>query len=266
MRSARRSTPSWPGPGWGRAACSSSTGSPASARPPCSATRWSRRPGSWSCGSPARRTRPTCRSPVWPSCCARLRRARPAPGPQARALSVALALQRGRGGRPVRRRARACSASSSRPPTARPVAIVVDDAHLLDRPSAEAVLFMARRLLADPVSRPGRRPLRRGPRLDLGGAAAPEGRRPRRAVELGGRALRGADGADPRADPPHRHPQRGQPPGHRRARPRTGGARPPAGRCPGAGPDRRGGGLRTPVGAAGPGRPHGPRARRRGRR
>jgi len=32
-----------------------------------------------------------------------------------------------------------------------PVAVIVDDAHLLDRPSAEALLFAARRFLADPI-------------------------------------------------------------------------------------------------------------------
>ncbi len=32
-----------------------------------------------------------------------------------------------------------------------PVALLVDDVHLLDRPSAEALLFVARRLLADPI-------------------------------------------------------------------------------------------------------------------
>src|SRR6185295_16000271 len=32
-----------------------------------------------------------------------------------------------------------------------PLALLVDDAHLLDRPSAEALAFAARRLLADPV-------------------------------------------------------------------------------------------------------------------
>ena len=45
----------------------------------------------------------------------------------------------------------------------RPVGIVVDDAHLLDRPSAEALAFLARRLLADAVfvlvaQRPGDAP------------------------------------------------------------------------------------------------------------
>ncbi|TCM47918.1 AAA family ATPase [Kribbella sp. VKM Ac-2568] len=34
----------------------------------------------------------------------------------------------------------------------KPVAVLVDDAHLLDRPSAEALLFAARRLVADPIA------------------------------------------------------------------------------------------------------------------
>src|SRR6185312_972776 len=32
-----------------------------------------------------------------------------------------------------------------------PLALIIDDAHLLDRPSAEALLFAARRLVADPI-------------------------------------------------------------------------------------------------------------------
>ena len=39
-----------------------------------------------------------------------------------------------------------------------PVAVVVDDLHLLDLPSAEALVFAARRLAADPVVRAARRP------------------------------------------------------------------------------------------------------------
>ena len=72
------------------------------------------------------------------------------PGPQGRALSVALALSEGG---EVDRFAVAAGVLSLVIEAADrvPVAIVVDDAQLLDRPSTEAVLFMARRLLADPV-------------------------------------------------------------------------------------------------------------------
>ncbi|MEO7236465.1 MAG: LuxR family transcriptional regulator [Lapillicoccus sp.] len=72
------------------------------------------------------------------------------PAPQARALSVALALSEGG---EVDRFAVAAGVLSLVIEAADrlPVAIVIDDAHLLDRPSTEAVLFMARRLLADPV-------------------------------------------------------------------------------------------------------------------
>ena len=63
-----------------------------------------------------------------------------------------------------------------------PVGLIVDDAHLLDRPSAEALAFACRRLLADAGVRAGRRPARRArgaveaglPDLDAGRA------RPRR--------------------------------------------------------------------------------------
>jgi len=72
------------------------------------------------------------------------------PAPQANALSVALALSEGG---EVDRFAVAAGVLSLVIEAAdrMPVAIVIDDAHLLDRPSTEAVLFMARRLLADPV-------------------------------------------------------------------------------------------------------------------
>ena len=46
-----------------------------------------------------------------------------------------------------------------------PVAVVVDDLHLLDLPSAEAIVFAARRLAADPVvvlARGPHRPRRTG--------------------------------------------------------------------------------------------------------
>ena len=34
----------------------------------------------------------------------------------------------------------------------RPLCLIVDDAHLLDQPSQDALLFVARRLLADPIA------------------------------------------------------------------------------------------------------------------
>jgi DNA-binding CsgD family transcriptional regulator len=72
------------------------------------------------------------------------------PAPQAEALAAALAL---RSGRPGDRFAIGAATLSlvSRYAEAGPVALVVDDAHLLDRPTLEALAFAARRLDADPV-------------------------------------------------------------------------------------------------------------------
>ncbi|MET9232085.1 AAA family ATPase [Lentzea sp. NPDC003310] len=72
------------------------------------------------------------------------------PGPQARALSVALALGPGE----VADRFAIGAATLSllcRFAEERPLAVLLDDLHLLDRPSADALAFAARRLAADPV-------------------------------------------------------------------------------------------------------------------
>lgn len=73
------------------------------------------------------------------------------PGPQAEALSAALAL---RAGTPGDRFAIGAATLSllCRCAEEIPVAVVVDDLQWLDRPSAEAVAFAARRLSADPVA------------------------------------------------------------------------------------------------------------------
>ncbi len=73
------------------------------------------------------------------------------PGPQADALATALALRPGAG---VERFAVGAATLSllSRFAEEQPVLVLVDDAHLLDAPSAEAVAFAARRLTADPVA------------------------------------------------------------------------------------------------------------------
>lgn len=73
------------------------------------------------------------------------------PGPQAEALAVALAL------RPGERTDRfAVGAGTlgllSRYAEERPLLVVIDDLHTLDRPSAEALTFAARRLMADRVA------------------------------------------------------------------------------------------------------------------
>jgi DNA-binding CsgD family transcriptional regulator/tetratricopeptide (TPR) repeat protein len=71
-------------------------------------------------------------------------------GPQARALAAALAL--GEGQPPDRFAVGAATLSLvCRYAEQVPLAIVVDDLHLLDRPSAAALLFAARRLDSDPV-------------------------------------------------------------------------------------------------------------------
>ena len=72
------------------------------------------------------------------------------PGPQQAALASALALGPAT---PADRFAVGAATLSliCRYAEEAPLAIVVDDAHLLDRPSAEALLFAARRLVADPI-------------------------------------------------------------------------------------------------------------------
>lgn len=73
------------------------------------------------------------------------------PRPQQAALAAALALSPG-DSTPDRFAVGAATLSLiCRYAEQAPVAVIVDDAHLLDRPSAEALLFAARRLLADPI-------------------------------------------------------------------------------------------------------------------
>ncbi len=73
------------------------------------------------------------------------------PGPQADALATALALRPGWG---VERFAVGAATLTliCRFAEDAPVLVLLDDAHLLDAPSAEAVAFAARRLTADPVA------------------------------------------------------------------------------------------------------------------
>jgi DNA-binding CsgD family transcriptional regulator len=73
------------------------------------------------------------------------------PGPQADALASALALRPGPAGDRFAVGAATLSLLS-RLGEECPVAVVLDDAHLLDRPSAQALTFAARRLAADPVA------------------------------------------------------------------------------------------------------------------
>jgi DNA-binding CsgD family transcriptional regulator len=73
------------------------------------------------------------------------------PAPQRAALRAALAMGRGRA--PDRLAVAAGTvALLSAAGFERPLAVIVDDAHWLDPPSAEAVAFAARRLAADPVA------------------------------------------------------------------------------------------------------------------
>ncbi|MGZ8744370.1 MAG: helix-turn-helix transcriptional regulator [Nocardioides sp.] len=72
------------------------------------------------------------------------------PPPQAEALSVALALRQGE---PVERFAVSAAVLSlvTRAAEDAPLGLIIDDAHLIDRPSAESIAFTCRRLLADAV-------------------------------------------------------------------------------------------------------------------
>jgi DNA-binding CsgD family transcriptional regulator len=73
------------------------------------------------------------------------------PPPQAAALRAALALGPGVGGERLVIGAATLGVLASAADQ-RPVCVLVDDAHRMDEPSAEALLFAARRLLADPVA------------------------------------------------------------------------------------------------------------------
>ena len=72
------------------------------------------------------------------------------PVPQARALGVALALRDG-DPPPAFAVGAATLAVLTRGPRTAPLVVLLDDAHLLDQPSARALAFAARRLGADPV-------------------------------------------------------------------------------------------------------------------
>jgi DNA-binding CsgD family transcriptional regulator len=74
------------------------------------------------------------------------------PAPQREALAAALALDTSRPTAEERFAVGAATLSLvCRFAERAPVAVLVDDAHLLDLPSAEAILFAARRLVADPI-------------------------------------------------------------------------------------------------------------------
>ncbi|GAA1583749.1 LuxR family transcriptional regulator [Kribbella sancticallisti] len=75
------------------------------------------------------------------------------PAPQREALAAALALSSGTALSAGERFAVGAATLSlvCRLAESAPVAVIVDDAHLLDLPSAEALLFAARRLVADPI-------------------------------------------------------------------------------------------------------------------
>ncbi len=75
------------------------------------------------------------------------------PAAQARALKAALLLDAGTAPEPSRFAVGAATLGLlCRAAEDRPVAVLLDDAHLLDQPSAEALVFAARRLLTDPIA------------------------------------------------------------------------------------------------------------------
>ena len=73
------------------------------------------------------------------------------PPPQAEALGVALALWPGTGADRFAVGAGLLTLLAAQSET-RPLCLVIDDAHQLDQPSQDALLFVARRLLADPIA------------------------------------------------------------------------------------------------------------------
>ncbi|HET9649355.1 MAG TPA: AAA family ATPase [Microlunatus sp.] len=72
------------------------------------------------------------------------------PGPQAEALGIALAIRKGRNADRFAVGAGLLSLLTARSED-RPICLLIDDAHLIDRPTQDALLFAARRLLADAV-------------------------------------------------------------------------------------------------------------------
>ena len=132
------------------AACSCSAATPASGRAPCSPTREKPRPAfdAGSASSAAQDDPPVRRGS--PGSCSRFSRGwDDLPAPQAQALGVALALREGDA---VDRFAVSAAALTltTRAAESGPLGLV-DDAHLLDTPSAQALAFVARRLLVDAV-------------------------------------------------------------------------------------------------------------------
>ena len=103
------------------------------------------------------------------------------PAPQAAALRAALALGPGVGGERLVIGAATLGVLAAAAEE-RPLCVLIDDAHRLDEPSAEAILFAARRLLADPVAIiVGVRSGEASPFADAGSARARADRaRPRR--------------------------------------------------------------------------------------
>ena len=267
---------------WARAARSCSPARPGSARARCSRTprRGRRRRDARAAGGRDRRRAGGAVRRAAPAAAARPRRTSTRiPAPQAEALGSALALRAGRpaasgsrsgaavlsllsrGGR-GRRRSRCC----------------VDDAHLLDPPSAQALCFAARRLTADPVRRPGRPRRRPGPLAEAGlpelplagldaGAGRSRGRLGCRPCRRRAAASPGRTGGNPLAlSPSCRHLTRGRrlaPGAPSRCPPRSPG-RSRAARTRSRRPARR---SWSHCGAAGGGRPVASAAvRARGRR
>ena len=75
------------------------------------------------------------------------------PAPQCDALASALLLGERSVVEPSRFAVGAATLSLlSRAAEERPIAVIIDDAHLLDRPSSEALVFVARRLVSDALA------------------------------------------------------------------------------------------------------------------
>ncbi len=107
------------------------------------------------------------------------------PAPQAEALSAAFLLDAPGTSDPSRFAVGAATLSLlSRAAEERPVAVLLDDAHVLDGPSTEALVFAARRFVSDAVAmlvttrpaEPGSRAWDDLPPLDLTGLDLPEAR------------------------------------------------------------------------------------------
>ena len=150
-RSAGASRGWWRRPARARAGCSCCAASRGSARRRCSSTRPRRRAPPPCCARAASSPRSRSPSAGCTSCCAPCSASSGAARPAARALEAALGLAPAAAAEPHLVGAATLGLLAALAEQ-RPVVVLADDVHWLDGPSASALVFAARRLLADAVA------------------------------------------------------------------------------------------------------------------